>query len=128
MPTNVALDAMRRVKSFTNGNNKTATNQFNTSGDPIKLPNPLGDNTQGTFDVAHNPLTSKNARSQTSTATLAGDDSRLTALAYSDGTTPNVNMVYDGFGRALYVNINETTHYDYKERLSQSTDSRTSQN
>ncbi len=100
-PTSYGYDALDRMTSITDALNRTTSYAYDALGNRTSLVDPMNRTTTYSHDVA----------------------SELTGIKYSDGTTPNVVISYDGGGhRETMSDGTGTTRYSYDslDRLIQS--------
>jgi len=104
-PTTYGYDALDRLTSVTDTLNRTTSYAYDALGNRTSLLDPMNRTTTYTYDVAN----------------------EVTGIKYSDGTTPNVALSYDGGGhRQTMSDGTGTTRYSYDslDRLVQSINGR----
>ena len=106
-------DGDGNVLSQTDGNGHTTTYTYNSLNRVATSTDPDGHATTYTYDAAGNLVTSVDPTGRT-TAYTYDQDKRLTAMGYSDGTTPNVTAGYDADGhRTSMTDGTGTTTFTY---------------
>jgi RHS repeat-associated protein len=120
---NTGYDADGNLVSQTDGNGHTTSYSFNGLNQTASSTDPDGRTTKYTHDGVGNLLTEVNPSGQTTTYSYDADR-RITAIAYSDGTTPAVHETYDADGRRTSLTDGTGTSsfaYDNLGRLTSET-------
>jgi RHS repeat-associated protein len=108
----------------TNANGGVTVAYYNAAEELIAETLPGGQTSQFTYDPAGNETTMVDAAGRTTTDSHDADN-RVTAVSYSDGTTPDVSYTYDADGNRLSMTdgTGTTTYtYDADGRLTSTTD------
>jgi RHS repeat-associated protein len=100
------------------------TSHYNAANEVIERTLPGGQSVQSTYDEAGNNISQVDASGRTTSYTFDADN-RVTAIDYSDGTTPNVTYSYDADAHrtGMTDGTGTTTYtYDADGRLTSTTD------
>ena len=117
--TAAVYDNQYRVSNLQDGNMHGTGSTFDSVGNLSKLSFPKSagafDTVTPAFDPDHNLMSMIDGKSRTTTVNRVSNDSSVTSVGYSDGTTPNVNYIYDGYNRVTTVTtttVSQTFAYD----------------
>jgi RHS repeat-associated protein len=108
-----ARDANGNVTSKTDGLGHATTYAYDALNRKVSATDPLGHQTTYAYDPAGNLTSMVDAQSQTTSYSYDAAN-ELTAIHYSDGTTPGVTLTYDADGqRASMTDGTGSSSYTY---------------
>jgi RHS repeat-associated protein len=106
-------DADGNLTSQVNGAGQATSYTYNLLNQVTSATDPLGHKTTYAYDANGNRISLTDPSGKVTSYSYDGDN-RLTAISYSDGTTPGVSYFYDGDGhRSAMTDGTGTTSYTY---------------